>query len=186
MGAFLMTACRALNTAAGVLVAVLAVMAVHGTSHAQAPANNVRANAQRVNFDGASNMWMMHFATNDGVVSSSCGGGNDQDVWFIATAAETGSVWARLCYVDWTYTVQVFRSDNAHTLGTEVVCRTVPAGGGCGGTQLATWNALAGESFLIRAACDPQLFYGGGFTLTTGAGAPATPVPPPPSRAPTS
>ncbi|MFT3684663.1 MAG: GC-type dockerin domain-anchored protein [Phycisphaerales bacterium] len=50
--------------------------------------------------------------------------------------------------------------------------------GPCSDAGLLQWNAQAGESFLIRCACDPQLFYGGGFTLTTGAGTPPAPVAP--------
>ncbi len=152
------------------------------TALAQAPANNARSNAQRLSFDGTSHMWMMHFATNGGAISSTCGGENLEDVWFIATAQASGNVWARLCYLDWPYTMQVFRSDTASppTIGAQLACVTVPAGGACGGAGLVQWTAAAGESFLIRLACDPQLYYGGGFTLTTGAGQPpADPLPPP-------
>ncbi|MBY0307211.1 MAG: hypothetical protein K2Q09_00570 [Phycisphaerales bacterium] len=162
---------------------------------AQAPANNLRENAQRLNFDGTGHMWMMHFATSEGAIPSTCGGGSSQDVWFVATAqqGEGGPVWARLCYTDWPFVLQVFRTDGAPSpsLGPQVVCRAVPAGGGgsngvpgCGDEGLVTWTASPGESFLIRLACDPQVYFGGGFTLSTGSGTPATPVTPALSQGP--
>jgi hypothetical protein len=157
---------------------VTAAAFFHPAAQAQAPANDTRAGAQQVFFDGSSHMWMMHFADSEGNVPSTCGGGPYQDVWFIATATTTGAVWARACYLDWPSSFQVFRSDAAHTLGAQVACKSVPANG-CGDAGLATWSALAGETFLIRLACLPQVYYGGGFTLTTGTGQPATPVPPP-------